>query len=582
MANNQGHPIQHVATILRAFLHTTVINDAQKNRIRLDGLPPLVQLLGSIILGLLGCTTVLMIFAGNLRAVFQTIVVHTDSYPNGLLLPSTAIGLVLFLLCMAWTCLLVAIQHAAWWIRVPGVFIHLFMIGIWVVSLAQSNIWLFALVMGIIGVQSIIVLRRPHHHLVRNWVLIALCESLIMAVPHSVYLQQYQASGIGLLFTSVATFIQSQFAFITPMLFLVGISMAQAALNIADWGTQTAQHMRTKTIFGILFVCIIWRLFLIDERKIPDARTSINVFLYVSCFIAIVTMMYRARPQSSPTSTDINDALERGGPWMIGAYLAPLIVQIVVINIFGLVAMSAVILGYDSTSLLDSVSQLITQRSTEIQLVVAGGVAYFAVMLWRRGAPLRGAFFGITAYHLTWRTGLVYVDLTMPTPLIEHVFFGGALIITAVRYLRGTLTQSQLLGFLFVTICSVLLLNTGFLNNPLSPVLGYAGIIFIAIGVIWDVLFGSSWVNHDSIPYPRAVRLFFYLGYCMLMTIVAFWAVLSQDTWMTNLLTGESALLGMHTFATPALHLMYCAMVFWPSPAHPITPERPLNATRGI
>ena len=582
MESNQAHPLHHAVTIMRSFLDTTVIADMQKNRIRLTGLPPLVQLLGGIILGLLGCTTVLMIFAGNLRDAFQTIVITTDSHPNGLLLPSTAIGLVLFLLCMAWTFLLVAIQHAAWWIRVPGVCIHLFMMSLWVISLAQSNLQLFGAVIVVMGVQTIIGLRRPRGNLVRNWVLIALCESIILAVPHSVYLHEYHMSGIGLLFTSVGNFIQSQFVFITPMLFLVGISMAQTALNIADWGTHTAQRMPAKTVVGMVIVCIVWRLFLIDERTFPDSHTIINVLLYTGGFIAIVTAIYVALPQPSPTSSDINDLLERSGPWMIIAYLAPLIVNIVVINIFGLVAMAAVVLGYDRSALLDTVSQVIPQKHTEIQLMVAGFVAIYAILLWRRGSYFRGAFFAITTYHLAWRAVEVYFDTSISITLIEHLFFGGSLIITVARYLRGTLTRLHLHGFLFVTICSALLLNADFLNNPLSPFLGFAGIIFIAIGVIWDVLFGSSWVNNDSAQYPRVVRLFFYLGYCLLMTIVAFWAVLSQDTWMTKLLTGESALLSMHTFATPILHLLYCFMIFWPASPHAATPEPPLNHARRI
>jgi hypothetical protein len=176
----------------------------------------------------------------------------------------------------------------------------------------------------------------------------------------------------------------------------------------------------------------------------------------------------------------------------------------------------------------------------------------------------------------------VYFDTSISITLIEHLFFGGSLIITVARYLRGTLTRLHLHGFLFVTICSALLLNADFLNNPLSPFLGFAGIIFIAIGVIWDVLFGSSWVNNDSAQYPRVVRLFFYLGYCLLMTIVAFWAVLSQQTNLTELLTGEIALHVMHTFAMPLLHLWYCFLIFWPASPHAATPEPPLNHARRI
>lgn len=565
MSNNDVPSYVQAVSIVRAFLHATVIDDVQQNRIRLSGLPPLIRMLGMVIIGLLGLTTVLMVFAGNLRAAFRMIVITTESYPNGLLLPSTAIGLILFLLCMAWSFLLVAIQHSAWWIKVPGVCIHLFLIGTWIINLAQSEIWLFGAVMGVIIIQTIIILRPSRGHLVRSWVFIAVCESVILALPHVVYLHQYQESGIGLLFTSVANFIQSQFAFVTPMLFLVGISMAQAALNISEWGTHTAQHIGARTLFGVLIACVLWRLFLIEDYAIPDLDILIGLLLYCAGFIAIIYGIRILQPQFSPTSNGITDTLERSAPWMIVAHLAPLIIQIIVINMFGLIAMIAVLLGYDISALLNTFSQIITQRSSEIQFVIALILIAYALQIWRQGMYLRGAFFGITAYHLAWRVAVNYLGLTVPNVLIEHVFFGGALVYTVIGWLRGTLTIIQLRGFLFVTICSALLLNADFLNNPLSPFLGFAGIIFIAIGVVWDVLFGSRWVNVDTAQYPRPVRLFFYLGYSLLTTILAFWAVLSQNTGMTNLLTGDIALLAMHTFATPILHLFYFFMLLWPA-----------------
>ena len=569
MTNNQSHPMQHALAVVRTFLHATIIDDVQQNRIRLTGLPPLIQLLGAVIIGLLCITTGLMVFASQLRAQFQIIVIATESYPNGLLLPSTVIGLVLFLLCMAWSFLLVAIQHSAWWIRVSGIFVHLFMMGTWSINLAQTELWLFGLIMGVMAIQTLLLLRRPHTHLVGNWVVIALCESILLALPHSIYLQQYQVSGIGLLFTSVANFIQSQFAFITPMLFLVGISMAQAALNISDWGRHTAQQVSSQTLIGLLGICIVWRLLLIHDPKLPNWSSIACLVLYTAGFIGIAYSVYLAHPQLSITSQDVNDTLEREAPWMIVAHLAPLIIQIIVINIMGLFAMIATVIGYDLSATLDVLSSTITDRSSEIQLAVAGFIMVYAGIIWRRGAHLRGVFFGITAYHLAWRTALNYYGIIVPNTLIEHVFFGGALIYATVRLLRGRLTTAQLQGFLFITICSLLLLNADFLNNPLSPVLGFAGIVFIAFGVFWDVLFGSSWVNRDSAHYPRPIRLFFYLGYCLLMTILAFWAVLSQATGMTNLLTGEVALLAMHTFATPLLHLFYFFVLLWPPVIHP-------------
>ena len=53
---------------------------------------------------------------------------------------------------------------------------------------------------------------------------------------------------------------------------------------------------------------------------------------------------------------------------------------------------------------------------------------------------------------------------------------------------RGRLTEDRARRLLLLVLITALMRQTGFIEDPFSPVLGFTGIGMIALGLIWDAL----------------------------------------------------------------------------------------------
>jgi uncharacterized membrane protein len=100
---------------------------------------------------------------------------------------------------------------------------------------------------------------------------------------------------------------------------------------------------------------------------------------------------------------------------------------------------------------------------------------------------------------------------------------------TAWLLMRGELTQDRAVRLLGITILTALLHQTGFLDNPFSPLFSAGGVLLLVIGITWSVLTaGGRFLNADSSGFPRMSRALMYYGYIMLSLCVAHWFVVSH------------------------------------------------------
>jgi hypothetical protein len=127
------------------------------------------------------------------------------------------------------------------------------------------------------------------------------------------------------------------------------------------------------------------------------------------------------------------------------------------------------------------------------------------------------------------------------------------LYLLVVKKLNGD-KAGQLFFLLFITF---LLRQTDFISNPLSPVFGFAGVGFIAFGVLWDALTSGSWANTSTPGLSRPSRIFLYLGYVILTVTVINWALTTHDLSSLNQLTGNTALVGLDRFGRPMLYAIF-------------------------
>ena len=129
---------------------------------------------------------------------------------------------------------------------------------------------------------------------------------------------------------------------------------------------------------------------------------------------------------------------------------------------------------------------------------------------------------------------------------------------------RGRLTRRRAGHLLFVTIILILLGQTDFISNRFSPFFGFAGIAFLAFGLVWDALTIGAWANVDSRALPRTSRIFLYLGYTLLTVAVVNWAVASHDLAAVGRLTGDVGVVGLDRFGRPMLYAIFAVMLALP------------------
>jgi hypothetical protein len=123
--------------------------------------------------------------------------------------------------------------------------------------------------------------------------------------------------------------------------------------------------------------------------------------------------------------------------------------------------------------------------------------------------------------------------------------------------LRRRLTAERAGRLLFLVLVTALLRQTDFIENPFSPFFGFAGIGFIAFGIVWDSLTIGSWANESTPGLPRIGRIFLYVGYVLLTVTVINWALTSHDLTTVGYFTGTSALVGLDRFGKPMLYAIF-------------------------
>jgi hypothetical protein len=122
---------------------------------------------------------------------------------------------------------------------------------------------------------------------------------------------------------------------------------------------------------------------------------------------------------------------------------------------------------------------------------------------------------------------------------------------------RGRFTEGRARRLLLLVLITALMRQTGFIEDPFSPVLGFTGIGMIALGLIWDALTIGFWANYDSPGMPRVSRILLYLGYILFSIAVLNWSVATHDIAQVDFFTGQAALGGFGLFGKPLIYAIF-------------------------
>ncbi len=133
--------------------------------------------------------------------------------------------------------------------------------------------------------------------------------------------------------------------------------------------------------------------------------------------------------------------------------------------------------------------------------------------------------------------------------------------------LRGTLSAERVTRLVVVLLILSLMRQRDFIENPFSPFFGFAGIVFIAFSLVWDIATSGAWTNGDSPALPRISRVFLYLGSILLTATVLNWAVTIHDLDTVEKFTGGTALVGFDRFGKPLIYAAFAIALALPAHA---------------
>ena len=353
---------------------------------------------------------------------------------------------------------------------------------------------------------------------------------------------------------------------VIPFLLYLGVDIADFTRDSSGWLTRAlTNHLPAWALISVFFLFCAWRIEgLVKEIIGLLAQSSLGAeglsFLGASGEILIVGLIWfgvgKLLPQGKREEPEADEFTEKvAGPalWVILAYNFASLISFAITSIAAAVPVPAFV-GF-----ILNASTWLNQNSGGWGIIVNIAALFLAAWLARRGKvalPLYLGLFGLL--HL-------YYKITNPGELLGAITWKGpqpvdacwvALLSLVGIYLfvSKKLTGEKAGQLFFLLLITFLLRQTNFISSPLSPVFGFAGVGFIAFGVLWDALTSGSWANTSTPGLSRPTRIFLYLGYVILTVTVINWALTTHDLSSLSQLTGNTALVGLDRFGRPMLY----------------------------
>ncbi len=527
----------------------------------------------------------LLLFNDFWRASADLVPLTNSLAGRGTLAPLSLLPATLFLLAMAWSFALAGALHSHWAIRLGVVSLFVMVSVTWIGATAGwGSPW-----GGLVALAGVIVFflvrqRRQPRLGIEFSVLLGLV-SLTFLFPQAQGLADWRISGTPVLVSKVNGHVQTLSTLVLPLLLLIGLSMANFTYVAAGWVVRIAQdRLPHIAVFGLTAIALGLRLHNVVttafETFLRAPGQEVWAFvgaLGVPACIGIawwtVRRLATRATQSQPLSSErvLNATDEAALPLIIGYTLVQLYIFVMLDLVMAFVAnFPNVEISAMAQLAASAYADFLNNQYTPVWRVVFFGMVVLAgITQARRGRQSLAVYlcgFGLMALWiemadigrplslLTWY-GPMYTDFWWT------IIFG---VVALVWLIRRELTPARAAALLLVVLVSGLLRQTAFINNRFTPFFGFAGVGFIAFGLIWDALTAGSWANVSSPGLPRAGRIFLYLGYVLLTVTLVNWALSTHDLGQTAQLTGDAATFGLDRFGKPMLYAIYL-VTLWPA-----------------
>jgi hypothetical protein len=554
--------LKQFLTFSTTAINDTIVSDIRTNRLRINGLPRTHQFL--IIIGLIIIAIVVgvMLTSNQIRHYFTLIVLPIDAQGYGTLVPLQAIGGILVGLSLAWSLLFSALSMLHWGIRLALAITYGGLALLWLTPMATVNLTVCLGLLGLLLINLGILMWRKSLGSIGGWVLFFISQTLLFAVPQWHYYSIYTASGIGTLFAGVEFWVVATQIIVIPMMMYVGINMARAAIGFGQWSAYTVQRTNFPLLCGIALSLSLVRLWQITTHSMPTTTGIIVALIYCGS-IGLIWWGTRMVPLTV-NHQSVDELLSKWAVWIVIGANVPLLLPTFVHVLFG----TAMIVNNDNHSLSTQIWSFFRDRSTAVLTLLTGILALILIVisirLWRRQRYTASLLLASICISNVIIFVCKLINVIFPPIFSDNLIMIGIMVFMLQKIIRRQTIQLLLPRYIIVLVLSILMQQTSFLNNPLSPVLGFAGVAFVAFGFIWDVLFGVTWINQDSRQFPRIARVLGYIGYSLLTVTAVAWAGISQNPVLLSLLSGDIVYQGYHFFGMPAIHLLYAVTLIAP------------------
>ncbi len=562
-----------------------VWSDLRSGMIDLRGLARTTRALVWIGFALLAAMVGAFLFNDFWRELFPLVPLGQGAVGRGELLPVALVPVTVFMLTVAWSFVLAGALHSHPVLRLAAMALYTLTAASWLQSVLDSS---FASVSdrviawGALGLVPLFFLLRwrARPRPAAEFLALLLPVSLAFLFGHLREVASSRAFGINLELARLNFQVLLLTSLVKPLLLRIGLDIAAFTRQAADWASATLADRLPLGFLRLLLLALLgWQLYgalMAVQERIAATTVGVEALAYAGALgeVLLVGAVWwlvgrLAGPASErPTQEEVAEEVER--------HLLPLLLltQVVGLATFVLLLSGTVVARIPAlvTRITGLAGWLAATGLTAWDRLVAVGVLLLALWLARRGQralALYLALFG--ALHLWWQ--LVGVG----RPLGALAYDGGEMVnlwwllllagVAGWWGMRGRLGAERVGQLLFLLLITILLRATDFIENPFSPFFGFAGIGFIAFGLVWDSLTAGSWANVGTGGLPRSSRLLLYVGYVLLTVTVLNWALTTHNLDMIGEFTGNAALRGFERFGLPLLYALFPVVLTSPADA---------------
>lgn len=466
---------------------------------------------------------------------------------RGLFVPTPAIPLTLIVIALGWAFMLTGALRTRWWVRWLVLVLFIFF---GVPGMITGTFQGLAITQPIVTVIIPLILGGALLGLVLTFLLLPLVRlpfiiefGLILGFTSALLLANLYSTAEAQRITGtdfvggymVTSMVGDSRNIILPFLFIAGVEWANFAITASSWITQASRRHATPYVLTLLLgAVLVYRLgYLIVNTAIPGIDLTQGLH-YAGAALTLVGigLVWLWRRRKDPEG-------EMPGRLIVGLIVGGMLFQILLNPIITAISFLALFNPLQEGVLANQNSALaVVLEISELYqqyffLVVALAGALIALIALRRRNYTVAAFGMILAWMQFWwwlmQDGRPLERLRYAYSDLDVILLLGLTALTLYWLVRRALTSDRALALLGLVMLAWLLNNTDFLDNPFSPLFGFAGVVFLAFGILWNVLtVGGRLTNNDSPPFPRGSRILLYLGYVLVALAVTHWYIVTH------------------------------------------------------